>query len=110
MFDQEGGEVFEVGRGEGVAEVAVPEGIEVAAGGTGGTGAEFGVAMGAAIGVATHGPGAAGGDVAVGFVRVAGHGESTNLRICEWADGKSADVCARFYRSIPHSSPSVSRA
>jgi hypothetical protein len=32
--------------------------------------------MGAAIGVAAHGPGAAGRDVAVGFVRVAGHSKS----------------------------------
>ena len=68
VFDQEVGEVFEVGRGERVAEVAVFEGIEVAAGGTGRAGAEFGVAMGAALGVATHGPGVAGGDVAVGLV------------------------------------------
>jgi hypothetical protein len=83
LFDEEGGEVFEVGRGEGVAEVAVLEGIEVAAGGTGRTGTEFGVAMGAALGVATHGPGAAGRDVAVGFVWVAGHGKSAN--------GKSAN-------------------
>lgn len=73
LLDDVAGDVFEVGWGEGVAVAAVFEGIEVTPGSAGSPGAEFGVAMGAAAGVATHGPGAAAGDLTVDFVWVARH-------------------------------------
>ena len=73
LFGDMAGEACEVGRGEGVAVAAVFEGVEVAPRSACATGAEFSIAMGAAAGVATHSPGAASGDLAVGFVWVSGH-------------------------------------
>lgn len=76
------GELVESGE-DGVGEVveaigrealAGGVGVEVAGCGAGATGPEFGVAAGAAVGVAAHGPVAATGDLASGFVRVSGHG------------------------------------
>ena len=86
LFDEVAGEMFEVGWGEGVGVAAVLEGVEVTVGGTGAARAELGVAVGAAAGVAAHGPGAAAGDLAVGFVRVSRHGESASQRVSESAN------------------------
>jgi hypothetical protein len=61
-----------------VAVAAMFEGIEVAGRRARTTGAEFGIAMGAAAGVAAHGPGTAAGDFTVGFVGVSGHGAPMN--------------------------------
>ena len=86
LFDEVAGEMFEVGWGEGVGVATVLEGVEVTVGGTGAARAELGVAVGAAAGVAAHGPGAAAGDLAVGFVRVSRHGESASQRVSESAN------------------------
>ncbi len=74
LFDDLPGEVFDVGQGEGLGVVAVFEGVEVAGGCASAPGAELVVAMGTAVGMATHGPGAAAWDVARVFVQVSGHG------------------------------------
>jgi hypothetical protein len=66
-------ELVEVIRREGVGVVTGPEGIEVSGRGAGASGPEFGVAMGAAMGVAAHGPVATAGDLAAGFLRISGH-------------------------------------
>jgi hypothetical protein len=67
-------ELVEVVGREGVGVPAGAEGIEVAGRGAGAAGAEFGVQVGAAVGVAAHGPVVATGDLAAGFVRISGHG------------------------------------
>ena len=67
-------ELVEVSGGEGMGVLAGAEGIEVAGRGAGATGPELGITMGAAVGVAAHGPVAATGDLAAGFVWVSGHG------------------------------------
>jgi hypothetical protein len=67
-------ELVEVVRGEGVGVLAGAEGVEVAGRGAGAAGAELRVAVGAAVGMAAHGPIATTGNLAAGFVRIAGHG------------------------------------
>ena len=52
---------------------AGPEGVEVMVGGPTVTGAEFGVAMGAAAGVAVHGPAPAARHLAGSLVEVSWH-------------------------------------
>jgi len=73
LFEDAAGEIFEIGWGEGVGVVAVFEGVEVAGGSAGAPGAELSVAMGAAAGMAAHGPGTAAGDFTVFLVRVSRH-------------------------------------
>jgi hypothetical protein len=73
-FQDLGGEALEVGWGEGMAMAAVFEGVEVARGRTRATGAELGIAVGAAAGMAAHGPVAAAGNLTGGLVGVSGHG------------------------------------
>ena len=68
------GEDAEFVGSESMGVVAGAKGIEVAGWSARATGAELGIAVGAAVGVTAHGPGMAAGDLAVGFVRIAGHG------------------------------------
>jgi hypothetical protein len=86
LFDGAEGEVFEVGWGEGVGVAAVLEGVEIARGSASAARAELGIAVGAAEGVAVHGPVGAAGVCAVGFVGVSWHFANsgfTNLRMDE---------------------------
>lgn len=59
-------ELVEVVWREGVGVLAGAEGIEVVGGRAGVAGPEFGVAVGAAVGIAAHGPVATTGDLAAG--------------------------------------------
>jgi len=77
-LDEVVSQVFEVGQRKGVAIVAVFEGVEVSRRRARATRAEFSVAMGAATGVVMHGPGTTTGDLAMGFVRVSGHGDDSD--------------------------------
>jgi hypothetical protein len=67
-------ELVEVVPSEGVGVMAGAEGVEVVAWGASAAGPEFGVAVGAAVGVVAHGPVAATGDLAAGLVWISGHG------------------------------------
>jgi hypothetical protein len=67
-------ELVEVVPSEGVGVMSGAEGVEIVAGGAGAAGPEFGVAVGAAVGVVAHGPVAATGDLAAGLVWISGHG------------------------------------
>jgi hypothetical protein len=80
LVQDQAGEVLELGGGEGMTVRAVGQGIEVARWGAGPARAELGVAVGAAGGVAAHGPAAAARDGAAGFARVTRHGWAHRMR------------------------------
>ena len=67
-------ELVEVVGREGVGVSAGAEGVEVAGRGAGAAGAELGIQVRAAVGMAAHGPVAATGYLAAGFVRISGYG------------------------------------
>jgi hypothetical protein len=74
LVDELVGQAAEVRGRQGMGVVPGFEGVEVGRRRTTATRAELGVAVGAAVGVAAHGPGAAAGCLAAGLVRVSGHG------------------------------------
>ena len=67
------GQAMEMGAGDGMGKLTGLEGVEVAPGRTAPAGSQLGVAVGPAAGLAAHGPVAAAGGLAAGFVRVSGH-------------------------------------
>jgi hypothetical protein len=86
------GKVVRAGGIEGMGVLAGSEGVEVAAGGASATGAEFGIAVGAAMGVAVHGPVATALYLAAGLVGISSHVPflrphcSTNVLFCQICD------------------------
>ena len=84
LVDGVEGEVFEVGWRERMGVAAVLEGVEVALGSASAARAELYIAVGAAEGMAVHGPVSAAGVCTVGFVGVSWH--CANLRMYEFTN------------------------